>query len=105
VVPLEVDAENLKQGLLGLVVALVEVIAEVLKVQAIKRCTGGTLSEEGIERLGQGIMDIETVLEKIKDEQGLNQTVSDIRNELDDLIDQLLDTIIVPLDKNENYLR
>jgi hypothetical protein len=103
VVPLEVDAENLKEGLLGLVVALVEVIAEVLKVQAVKRCTGGTLSEDGIERLGQGIMDIEEVLAKIKSEQGLEQTVNDIRTELDDLIDQLLDTIIVPLDQIDEH--
>lgn len=101
--PFEVKAENLKEGLLGLVVALVEVIAEVLKAQAVKRCTGGTLSAEGIERLGQGIMDIEAVLTKIKNEQGLNQTVSDIRHELDDLIDQLLETIVVPLDQTANY--
>jgi hypothetical protein len=101
--PLEVDAENLKQGLLGLVVALVEVIAEVLKVQAVKRCNSGTLSEDGIERLGQGIMDIEEVLAKIKSEQGLEQTVNDIRTELDDLIDQLLDTIIVPLDQIDEH--
>ncbi|TCL56797.1 gas vesicle protein GvpK [Hydrogenispora ethanolica] len=98
--PVEVDADNLKQGLLGLVIALVEIISEVLKAQAIKRITGGRLSDESIERLGQGIMDIEETIERIKQEQGLEQSVSDIRNQLDDVIDQILDTIVIPIDTN-----
>jgi hypothetical protein len=97
--PVEVDADNLKEGLLGLVVALVEIIAEVLKIQAIKRINAGHLSDESIERLGQGIMDIEETLERIKQEQGLNQAVADLRNELDEVIDRILDTVVVPLDE------
>jgi hypothetical protein len=98
---LEVDADNLREGLLGLVVALVEVIAEVLKTQAVQRCTNGSLPPESVERLGQGIMDIEDALEKIKRENGLAKTVQEIRVELDDVIDQLLDTIILPIDRTE----
>ncbi|HYH03227.1 MAG TPA: gas vesicle protein GvpK [Bacillota bacterium] len=88
--PVKIEEEKLKEGLLGLVIALVEIIAEVLKLQALKRITTGRLTEVQVDRLGQGIMDIETTVEKIKREQGLESSVADFRNNLDDLVEDVL---------------
>lgn len=92
----KIEEDRLKEGLLGLVIALVEIIADVLKLQAIKRITSGHLSEANVEKLGQAIMDIEETIERIKEEQGLASTVNDIRDNLDDVVDEFIDKIILP---------
>ena len=43
---IKVDEDNLKQGLLGLVVALVEIIKEALERQALRRIETGRLTAE-----------------------------------------------------------
>jgi transposase len=63
---INIDEENLKEGLLGLVVALVEIIEEVLERQAIRRMEGGRLSDEEMERLGDALSELDEALEKIK---------------------------------------
>jgi len=39
--PIDIDERNLKHGVLGLVVALVEIIKDALRLQALKRMEGG----------------------------------------------------------------
>lgn len=87
---IQIQEDKLKEGLLGLVVALVEIIAEVLKLQALKRITSGRLDEDQVERLGQSMMEIENAIARIKIEQGLEETVGEIRSNLDDLIEEVL---------------
>jgi len=94
-VPIKIEEDKLKEGLLGLVVALVEIIAEVLKLQAIRRMNDG-LSPESIERLGQNIFEIFQTIEQIKKEQGLEESVNIIRENLDGVIDEFLDTLVNP---------
>ncbi|MCP8317446.1 MAG: gas vesicle protein K, partial [archaeon] len=48
---LDIDEKNLKHGVLGLVVALVEIIRDALKLQAFKRMESGDLTEEECTRL------------------------------------------------------
>ena len=43
---LRVNEDNLKQGLLTLVVTLVEVIQDALETQALRRIEGGSLTAE-----------------------------------------------------------
>ncbi|HBF39506.1 MAG TPA: gas vesicle protein K [Firmicutes bacterium] len=93
--PIKIEEDKLKEGLLGLVVALVEIIAEVLKLQAIRRMEEG-LSPESIERLGQNIYDIFEVIEQIKRDQGLAESVNAIRENLDTVIDDFVNTIVNP---------
>ncbi len=52
---INLDEDNLKDGLLGLVVALVEIIQELLERQALRRMESGCLSDAGIERLGEAL--------------------------------------------------
>ncbi len=93
---IDIDADNLKHGVLGLVMALVEVIRDTLKIQAFKRMEGGSLKEDEIERLGEALMDLETAIEQIKEEQGLSQTVQSVRDGLDNIVDDVLDKMINP---------
>ena len=65
---LNIDEKSLKHGVLGLVIALVEVIRDALKLQAMKRMEGGNLTEEETERLGEALMDLDTAIEEIKRE-------------------------------------
>ncbi len=92
----DIDEKNLKHGLLGLVIALVEIIRDALKLQAMKRMESGSLTEEEIERLGQALMDLDTAIEEIKEEQGIVESVSSVRDGLDEVVDGVLDSMINP---------
>lgn len=93
---LNIDERNLKHGVLGLVLALVEVIRDALKTQAVKRMEGGSLTEEEVERLGSALMDLDKAVEQIKEEQGVGEAVQSVRDGLDDLVDDLIDKVINP---------
>jgi hypothetical protein len=93
---INIDENNLKQGVLGLVIALVEVIKDTLKIQAFKRMEGGSLSEEECERLGKALMDLDNALEEIKTEQGIIESVQSVRDGLDEIVDGVIDRIVNP---------
>lgn len=82
--PINIDEGNLKQGLMGLVVGLVEIIQEVLERQAIRRMEGGRLSVDEIERLGTALSDLKEAIENIKKENDLEDAVRSVREGLDD---------------------
>jgi len=92
----DIDEKSLKHGVLGLVIALVEVIRDALNLQAMKRMEGGSLSEEEVERLGQALMDLDIAIEEIKEEQGIVESVRSVRDGLDDIVDDVLDRMINP---------
>ncbi|MFB3765597.1 MAG: gas vesicle protein K [Methanotrichaceae archaeon] len=91
-----IDEGNLKKGLLGLVVALVEIIQELLERQAIRRIESGNLSNEEMERLGEALCELSEALEKIKSDNDIDKDVQSIRDGLDDVADDLLDKLINP---------
>ncbi|MBI4302717.1 MAG: gas vesicle protein K [Chloroflexi bacterium] len=93
---IHVDEENLKSGVLGLVLALVEVIRDALKIQALKRMESGVLSEEECERLGKALMDLDIAIEEIKEEQGITESVRAVRDGLDEIVDDVIDRLINP---------
>jgi len=94
--PIDIDEDNLKHGVLGLVLALVEIIQDALRLQAFKRMEGGTLSEEEIERLGEALQDLDIAIEEIKKEQGVTESVKSVRDGLDSIVDDVLDKMINP---------
>ena len=87
---LDIDEKNLKDGVLGLVLALVEIIRDALRIQAVKRMESGSLTEEETERLGEAFMDMDKAIEEIKKEQGISRSVQAIRDGLDDLVNDML---------------
>ncbi len=93
---LKIEEENLKHGLLGLVIALVEIIRDALKHQAFRRMESGRLTDDEIERLGRALASLDEVIEDIKAEQGIAESVRSVREGLDDLVDDAVDRILNP---------
>lgn len=92
----EIDEGNLKKGVLGLVVTLVEIIRDALRHQAVRRMEGGSLSDEEVERLGRALIELDNAIEQIKEEMGIAETVKSVRDGLDKLVDNLIDDLINP---------
>lgn len=93
---INISEDNLKHGVLGLVIALVEVIRDTLKIQAFKRMESGILTDEECERLGQALMDLDIALEEIKEEQGIAESVQAVRDGLDEIVDDVIDRMVNP---------
>lgn len=94
--PLSVDEKSMKEGVLTLVLTLAEVIEETLTRQAIRRMDSGELSEIELNRLGDGLRDLEEALEQIKVDHGLVDSVADLRRGLDDVVDEVVDKLVNP---------
>jgi len=75
---------------------MVEIIRDALKLQAMKRMEGGSLTEEEMERLGRALMDLDIAIEEIKEEQGIIESVRSVRDGLDEVVDDVLDSMINP---------
>lgn len=87
---IEIEDKNLKHGLLGLVLAIIEVIRDTLRIQSLKRMEGGRLTEEQIDRLGVALMELDKAIEKMKEEQGVSEAVRSVREGLDDWVDGMI---------------
>jgi len=93
---LDIDEDNLKHGVLGLVMALVEVIRDALRIQAFKRMESGILNEEEMNRLGEALMELDIAIDEIKEEQGITESVKGVRDGLDEIVDDVVDRIVNP---------
>ena len=94
--PIKIDEDNLKSGLLGLVVALVEIIVDVLEREAIRRMESGRLKDQEIDRLGNALMELRSALEHIKKENHLEKTIRSVRTDLDKLVEETIDIMANP---------
>lgn len=94
---IKVDSDKLKEGLLGLVIALVEIIKEVLQKQAIHRFESNSLSKSEAEKLGLAFMQLTETIEKIKKENNLEKATSKIREDLDNLVNDTVTKLVEPL--------
>ncbi|OYY86381.1 MAG: gas vesicle protein K [Rhizobiales bacterium 35-66-30] len=70
---IDIDPERVEQGLVRLVLMLVETVRQVVERQAIRRVEGGTLSEEEIERLGLALLRLEQKMEELRRHFGLEE--------------------------------
>ena len=90
---IDIDEGNLKNGVLGLVLAVVEILRDALQNQATRRIESGTLTDEEVERLGAALADLDIAIEGIKREQGLEQAVQSVRDGLDDLVNEVVQRV------------
>lgn len=67
------DPERVEQGLVRLVLMVVETLRQVIERQAIRRVEGGRLSEEEIERLGLALLRLEQKMDELKRQFGLTE--------------------------------
>jgi len=64
---LHIDPDKVEQGLVHLVLSLVELLRQLLERQAIRRMEAGSLSSEEIDRLGTTFMRLETKLKELQE--------------------------------------
>ena len=68
----DADSKNVERGLAQLVLTLVELLRQLMERQALRRMEDGTLSDEETERLGETFMKLESRMEELKREFGLD---------------------------------
>ena len=93
---LELDEDNLKQGVLGLVMALVEIIEESLTIQAVRRMESGELTAEEVERIGTALLDLKVAIKEIKMECDIEEAVQTVRDGLDEIVDDMIAKMMDP---------
>jgi hypothetical protein len=75
---LNLDPEKVEQGLVKLVLTLVELLRQLLERQAIRRMEGGSLSDEEIERLGMTLLKLAQRMEELKAHFGIDDLNIDL---------------------------
>lgn len=68
---INIDPENLKNGLGQLVLTLIKLLHELLEKQAIRRMESGSLTEEQIEKLGMTLLRQAEEIERLRELFGL----------------------------------
>ncbi len=84
------EASEAGRELLALVLCLVEVIRDLLELQAVRRFEAGTLTPEEEERLGTALWELDRALERLKAEHGVGEEVTRWRRDLDRQVEDLL---------------
>lgn len=64
---LDLDEENVQAGLARLVLAVVELIRQLLERQALRRIDAGSLSDDQIERLGVTFLRLQQQMDSLKE--------------------------------------
>jgi hypothetical protein len=82
-----------RQGVLGLVIAVIEGAQDTLLVQAGKVMDCGRLDEGQCRRLGRSLLEVENALEDIKREPGAAASVRMVRNGPDGLVDDMVERL------------
>ena len=75
---LKLDPEKTEQGLVKLVLVVVELVRRLLERQAIRRIEGGRLAPEQVERLGTTLMRLEEQMRSLQDHFGIKELDLDL---------------------------
>jgi hypothetical protein len=75
---LEIEPGNVERGLLKLVLTVAELIRQLMEKQAMRRIDAGTLTMDETERLGCGLMEIETKIRELQTQFGIDDLNIDL---------------------------
>lgn len=67
------EPERPEQGLVSLVLAVVELLRQLMERQALRRLDAGGLTEAQIEQLGSGLQALEQRMAELRDHFGLTE--------------------------------
>jgi len=90
---INLDGDEASDGLLSLVIAVVELLIEALEQEAIRRMESGSLTDEEIERLGAQLAALHEEIEGLKADCGIEDDVSQLRTSLSDLVEDALERV------------
>jgi hypothetical protein len=76
---IEADADKLGDGLGQLLLAVLELVRQLMERQALHRVDSGSLDDEQVERLGSALMALEDRFARLCDEFGCRPEDLDIR--------------------------
>ncbi len=87
------DGEDARDGLMTLVIAVVEILIDALEREAVRRMESGGLTDEEIERLGGQLARIEAEIDRLKADEGIEDGVDDLRSDLDGLVTDAIEQL------------
>ncbi len=100
---INVDGENARDGLMTIVVTLVELLVDAMEREAIRRMESGMLTDKEVERLGTQLASLEAEIDQLKTDQGIDESVDDLRGELNELVDDLVNHVDEPRQPHPGY--
>lgn len=92
----ELDGDEAESGLMALIVAVLELLVESMEREAVRRMESGQLTDEEIERVGSQLASLEEEIERIKEEEGVEEGVRRLRDDLDGLVSDALRRVDEP---------
>jgi hypothetical protein len=75
---IEIEPGKIEQGMLKLVLAVVELLRQVLEKQAMRRIETGTLTCDEVDRLGVSLMELEAQIHTLQHRFGIDDLNLDL---------------------------
>lgn len=88
---IDVEGGEASDGVMTLVVTVVELLVDALEREAIRRMEAGSLTDEEVDRLGHHLAEIEAEIETLKRERGIEDGVATLRGDLDGLVSDAIE--------------
>lgn len=98
---LDDDGEGVQKGLLTLVLSLVDIIDEALEKEAVRRMESGELTDEEVERLGAQLKQLSAEIERLKQQEGVDESVDEFRGQLDTLVADAVTNLHTAAERHE----
>ena len=75
---IEFEPGKIEQGMLKLVLAIIELLRQVMEKQAMRRIDAGGLGEDDVDRLGVSFMQMESTIRELQSRFGIDDLNIDL---------------------------